>query len=190
MLSKINRNLKLIKQNPKDDFGGLNIVLYGDPCQLKPIGDKPIFEYNAKDPCGVIAGQSLFDQFQSYELTDIMRQSDLVLQSALSDLADASTPMSAKNVELFKSIVKEEKDLDIDPDKRIDLFAFNTDVNAHNETMIEKLSGKAYTVIAELSIMGDTLKSVKDKVLQAILERNDHKETVGLRLSVNFKVDG
>ena len=45
MLSKINRHLKLIKQNSKDDFGGLNMVLYGDPCQLGPIADRHIFEY-------------------------------------------------------------------------------------------------------------------------------------------------
>ena len=62
MLSKINKNLKFIKQNPKDDFGGLNVVLYGNPCQLCPIGDKPIFHYDTKSANGILA-KSVFDQF-------------------------------------------------------------------------------------------------------------------------------
>ena len=52
-----------------------------------------------------------------------------VLQDALNDIADASTPMDSRNVALFKTITKSEKDLNINPDKRIDLFGFNVEVS-------------------------------------------------------------
>ena len=190
MLSKINRHLKLIKQNPRDDFGGINMVFYGDPCQLGPVADKHIFEYDAKDPYGVISGGSLFEKFSSFELTEIMRQTDIGLQNALCDLADASSPMSPKNIDLLRSCQKNEDELDIEPNKRIDLFAFNADVNMHNERMIAQVKEKSHMVAAQLSIMGDESKTVKDKVKQAIRDRQNHTETVGLRLNVDYKIEG
>ena len=56
--------------------------------------------------------------------------------------------------------------------------------------MIAKISGKAYTVEAELSMMGDATKSIKDKMILAIVNKNDHKETIGQRLNIDFKVSG
>ena len=190
MLAKINRHLKLIKGNPRDDFGGLNIVFYGDPCQLGPIADRYIFESNSKDPYGDISGGSLFEKFQTFELTEIMRQSNTDFQNALCDLADASAPMSAKNVNLFKSRERHENELNIiDHDKRVDLFSENKDVNALNERMIAQVNGHGYAFMAEISMMGDEPRSVKEKVKQAIFDRKDHTQTVGLRLNVVFKID-
>ena len=189
MLSKINRHLKLIKDS-RDDFGGLNIVLYGDPCQLGPIADRHIFEYNAKDPYGPIAGGTLFDQFQTFELTEILRQTDPALQNALCDLADSSTPMAAENVALLKSREKTEEEVDVAPDKRVDLFATNAEVNALNEQMVGLIKSIPYPVEATLSILGDEPKTIKEKIKCSIRDRNDHTETVGLRLSVVFKVGG
>ena len=190
MLSKINRHLKLIKQNSKDDFGGLNIVLYGDPCQLGPIADRHIFEYDSKDPYGPISGGTLFDKFQAFELTEILRQSDIILQNALCDLSDSSNPMKKENVALFKGREQSIENIEIESHERVDLFATNLEVNQLNEEMIKLVANTPYPVEAILSIIGDETKSVKEKIKKAIIDRNDHTETIGLRLRVTFKVSG
>ena len=56
--------------------------------------------------------------------------------------------------------------------------------------MISLVDGKSYTVKAEVSILGDESKSVKEQVKETIFDKKNHTETCGLRLSVNFKVNG
>ena len=74
-------------------------------------------------------------------------------QTALCDLADETSPMKPESICLFKSVEKSKDDLNIPPEKRIDLFSLNSDVNAHNESMISLVNGKPYTVKAEVSIL-------------------------------------
>ena len=189
MLSKINKHLKLIKQNSQQDFGGINMVLYGDPCQLGPIFDKYIFEPNNKDPYGAIAGGSLFENFSCFTLEEIVRQKDMKFQLALSDLADGSSAMTPSNIQLFKSRETLIENL-INVKDRIDLFSENKEVSTHNNTMIDALDSVPFIVKAKLSLMGDEPKNVKKKVIDGIHEKDDFRQTVGLRLEVIFKVGG
>ena len=190
MFSKINKHCKLVKQNHLNDFGGMNIVLYGDPHQLGPIFDKYIFEPDPHDPYGVLVGTSLFDKFSSHELTQIMRQDDTTFQDALNDLSDASTPMSEKNIAIFKSREKTIDGIDLKPNQRVDLFSENIDVDSHNIKMIENLAVTGYAVSAKITILGDESFKVKKAVLQKIEEKQDFRETMGLRQNVVYKVEG
>ena len=101
MNTKINKHLKTIKQTTSD-YGGLDTVFYGDPCQLGPMFDDWIFEPDKKHPCGPIVGDYLFKSFHSFTLNEIMRQDDKQYINALNDLSDVSSPMKAENVRLFK----------------------------------------------------------------------------------------
>ena len=130
----------------------------------------------------VIAGATVFDQFSCFELTEIMRQSNVDFQNALNDLADASSPMCASSIAFLKNAERKENELNIEPDKRIDLFSLNADVNAHNEAMIALVEGKSYIVSAIVSFMGDESKATKKKMKDALFERKDHTETLGMRL--------
>ena len=186
-LAQINRHCKMVKQNSRDDFGGMNVVLYGDPQQLGPVFDKWIFEPDGRG-YGELAGDRLFQQFNSFMLMEIMRQKDPRFQDALSDLSDPSGPMSKVNVALFKTRQMNADDLDIPPDCRVDLFPGNREVDAHNLAMMEEVPGKGYPVRAKLSVLGDAAKVVKQSVILKIETDNDFHNTMGLRLKVIFTV--
>jgi len=37
------QRVKQIKQEPKKYFGGVNVIMFGDMCQITPVGDCPSF---------------------------------------------------------------------------------------------------------------------------------------------------
>jgi PIF1-like helicase len=47
-IEKIDKHLRILKQQDKLDYGGINIIFCGDFCQLEPVGNnkKPIYEEN------------------------------------------------------------------------------------------------------------------------------------------------
>lgn len=74
MFNFINSRLREIK-GCKRLFSGVSIIAVGDPFQLKPVMDGWIFS----QPCqnyGPLATNLWIDNFQMYELTEIMRQKD------------------------------------------------------------------------------------------------------------------
>ena len=154
---------------------------------MGPVFDKWIFEPDGRG-YGELAGDRLFQQFNSFALTEIMQQKDPRFQDALSDLSDPSGPMSEVNVALFKTHQMNADNLDIPPDSRVDLFPGNREVDAHNLAMMEEVPGKGYPVRAKLSVLGDAAKVVKQSVIRKIETDNNFHNTMGLRLKVIFRV--
>ena len=86
MLQAINRALQDIFRNNLP-FGGISLFVFGDLNQLKPISDRWVFQ-TLKD----VTMPNLWEHFQLYELTEIMRQKeDKLFATALSNLAVAAT---------------------------------------------------------------------------------------------------
>lgn len=56
-------------------FGGKPVIVFGDFNQLRPIGDSYFF-VPRKDPLALLVGNYLWQNFQLFELTKIMRQKD------------------------------------------------------------------------------------------------------------------
>lgn len=74
-LDLIDHRLKLVRKNKKP-FGGLQVVLVGDFFQLEPIvtkQDKPLLEKDYKSP---FCFHSRAWNFETIELTEVVRQSD------------------------------------------------------------------------------------------------------------------
>uniref|UniRef100_A0A1I7T642 ATP-dependent DNA helicase n=1 Tax=Caenorhabditis tropicalis TaxID=1561998 RepID=A0A1I7T642_9PELO len=80
MLRKISNRLQEIMGSDKD-FGGLNMLLLGDLCQLPPVKSAPVFKgisaYKARKVFGGVShGSNLWHNFQYVELTQNVRQKD------------------------------------------------------------------------------------------------------------------
>jgi len=86
LLAQIDSRLKQITSNFNDNFGGLDIVLIGDLRQLPPVRATPIF----KQPKQTHIGQILWCNLKLYQLTQVMRQSNIMFLSLLTKIGDGS----------------------------------------------------------------------------------------------------
>ena len=69
--------LRQIFPNSTQPFGGINILLLGDFCQLPPIGERALYDTRQciRRIIDTIAGQQLYQLFnKTIILTEIMRQ--------------------------------------------------------------------------------------------------------------------
>lgn len=75
LFNSINGRLKELRGNYNSPFGGINILVIGDLFQLKPIGEKWVFEQITKD-YAALDPNIWEEKFTMFELTTIMRQKD------------------------------------------------------------------------------------------------------------------
>ena len=70
---QINNRLKDI-EGSKEDFGGVSMVVIGDLFQLEPVMDRYIFKSLDNAEYAVLAPNKWQDNFNMFELEEIMRQ--------------------------------------------------------------------------------------------------------------------
>lgn len=95
----INRRMNQIFCSDKP-FGGNPVVVFGDFNQLRPIGDGYIF-VPRKDALASLVGNYLWQNFELFELFEIMRQKDdLTFAEALGRLAIGE--LTEEDIKMFK----------------------------------------------------------------------------------------
>ena len=150
MLSQVDTRLRQIK-GVNEPFGGVSVLVVGDLHQLPPVMDVPVFK-NPKTSCTSVLAQScLWDKFEFYELTEVMRQkNEGKLITALNNLANEG--MTKEDVDLIKSRCVTENQV---PDHAIRLYAANYLVDLYNRNKIEKFEGEEFVSEAQDDIMAD-----------------------------------
>ena len=73
MFQQIDARLQQIMKSKKP-FGGISVIVLGDFNQLRPVGDKYIFQFN--NSYNALVDNPLWSLFELFELTEIMRQKD------------------------------------------------------------------------------------------------------------------
>ncbi|CAF1440251.1 unnamed protein product [Adineta ricciae] len=167
----------------KKPFGGISVLVLGDFNQLRPVGDKYIFQFNSS--YNALVDSPLWSLFELFELTEIVRQKDdKTFAIALSNIAKGT--MTDEDIHLLKSRIVSTESLEIVEDS-IRIFRSNAEVDAYNTKVLASLNTEGATANAYDFCIGDGLASLKEKVLNNV-KNLKITETYGLLLRIDLKV--
>lgn len=157
LLYLIDQRLRQIFDKPGIPFGGISIIGFGDFNQLMPVGDGPIYRSLKNNDLHILAGNVLWDLFDSYRLTEIMRQrEDRSFAELLTHLANGK--MSNEEIQILTN----RKNVPLLNDRMLYLSYANKHVDEYNNKIISFVSTqtneKVITVTAEDSIIDTTLQ--------------------------------
>ncbi|CAF1284951.1 unnamed protein product [Rotaria magnacalcarata] len=182
MFQHVDARLQQIMRTKKP-FGGISVIVLGDFNQLRPVGDKYIFQFN--NSYNALVDNPLWSLFELFELTEIMRQKDdKSFAIALSNIGKGT--MTLEDINLLKSQIVSTENLEIIEDA-IRIFRSNAEVDAYNTKVLASLSTEGTTANAYDFCVGDGLASIKEKVLSNVKNLKT-TETYGLPLKIDLKV--
>ncbi|CAF4643347.1 unnamed protein product, partial [Rotaria sp. Silwood2] len=134
MFQHVDARLQQIMKSKKP-FGGVSVIVLGDFNQLRPVGDKYIFQFN--NSYNALVDSSLWSLFELFELTEIMRQKDdKTFAIALSNIAKGT--MTLDDIDLLKSRIVSNENLEMMRDA-IRIFRSNAEVDAYNTKVLASL---------------------------------------------------
>jgi len=179
----IEKFLRLNGPFPDKSFGGVQMILIGDPYQLPPIVkeiEKEIFKKHYRSQFFFDAKNYNNSQFEKIELTHVYRQSDPVFIEIL----DAMRLCKTKDVHITKINNRFFKDVDskISNDLRISLVTTNAMANDINIDRLAQLPGnsKIYHGIINGEIKEKNLPTEQELALkegaQIMLLNNDPRK--------------
>ncbi|CAF1490338.1 unnamed protein product, partial [Rotaria sordida] len=167
----------------KKPFGGVSVIVLGDFNQLRPVGDKYIFQFN--NSYNALVDNPLWSLFELFELTEIMRQKDdKAFAIALSNIAKGM--MTLEDINLLKSRIVSDENSEIMRDA-VRVFRSNAEVDAYNTKVLASFNTEGATANAYDFCVGDGLASIREKVLSNIKNLKT-TETYGLPLEIDLKV--
>ncbi|CAF4391999.1 unnamed protein product [Rotaria socialis] len=182
MFQQVDSRLQQIMK-VKKPFGGISLIVLGDFNQLRPVGDKYIFQYN--NSYNALVDNPLWSLLRLFELTEIMRQKDdKPFAMALSNLAKGM--MTSEDINLLKSRIVSVDKLE-GTENAIRVFRSNAEVDAYNAKALANLNTEGATANAYDFCVDDGLASIKEKVLSNVKNLKT-TETYGLPLKIDLKV--
>ncbi len=153
LMEGIDRSLRLNRKRPNVPFGGVRLVLFGDPHQLPPVVQEGELRAYLHDKFG---GPFFFDapglkesESRLIELTTVFRQSGGPFLEALNGLREGAP--SATDMALLNGRVQRFHDLE-KKDAYVILTPTNQVANEINQSFLAKLPGKDW--ISEAAITG------------------------------------
>jgi len=174
LVNIIDSKLRGMRNKPEVTFGGISSILCGDFNQNKPCGDKWLF---AKDDNNYSAlrkncpTNELWDQYEIFELTEIMRQKDdKQFSEALTCFGNTGfVGLPAKYIDLFNKRIRPVEEI---PEHALHLFMTNEDQQKFNSSKIKE---------------PDFLQFAKDRVL---LKGADEEKTIAIYNAYKYKITG
>ncbi|XP_063951720.1 uncharacterized protein LOC135153231 [Lytechinus pictus] len=162
MFCFINQRLQEV-MNVSKPFGGVSIIAIGDLFQLQPVMDTWIFKNpTTTSSTEVLAPNVWTNNFELFELTDIMRQKEDVAYAALLNRMREGK-QTKEDIKLLKGriISKEDENYPVDVTH---LLYHNEAVDAHNKQLHSSVANQAVLASHDI-VIGDITDEVKQKVL-------------------------
>ncbi len=149
LLDAMDRSLRQARQRPHEAFGGVQVVLFGDPYQLAPVpgeGDeRAYFEDHYRSMWFFDAKVWDDADLTIYELATIHRQHEAEFKYMLNAVRHAA--VTAEIAERLNSVGARTPPRD----GAITLATTNSTVTRINASELAKLPGRAHTAVAEVS---------------------------------------
>ena len=135
LFEKISEYLSIMRNNPLP-FGGLQLLLIGDFCQLPPVGATDDMCFKSK----------YFDTIITHELTENIRQkNDKFIQIILEEIRWGKC--SKATLEKIKNFtIKQSENVDIEPTR---LYTKNVDIDLLNNNRLSKLVNETGAEVKE-----------------------------------------
>ncbi|CAF4793393.1 unnamed protein product, partial [Rotaria sp. Silwood2] len=135
MFQQVDARLHQIMKS-KEPFDGISVLVLGDFNQLRPVGDKYIFQFN--NSYNALVDNPSWSLFELFELTEIMRQKDdQIFAIALSNIAKGI--MTLEDINLLKSRIVSNENLEI-MGEAIRVFRSNAEVDTYNTRVLASLN--------------------------------------------------
>lgn len=164
-------------------FGGIQLVLTGDFCQLPCVGAENEFCFEAKSWNDCI-------KYPIY-LTEIFRQSDDIFQSCLNEVRIGK--MSENTINILKSRVNK-KLLNEDGILPTKIYSLNIDVDKENQKELDKLclnnsNLNFFEYELEVNILKKNLKFVDEKIKKNCIAPQILQVCVGAQVMLLYNID-
>jgi hypothetical protein len=164
-------------------FGGIPFTVVGDFHQIRPVFAKFVFQ-DPDSPFQSLIGNVLWELFQMFELTEIMRQNeDLEFAIALNNIGKLC--MTDEDVRLLQS--RQLSTGLVPPKDAIRLFWTNEECRAFNTEIQGTLTTEGATSKAFDQVQGSGTEKQKKNLLD-FAKTFDTQEADGMPLLVNLKV--
>lgn len=161
-LLTIHRRLCDIRSNSLP-FGGISILAVGDLLQLAPVGQRTVFS-DPSDEMSSIYGSLWKVHFKILELTEIQRQKN---DSRFAEVLNRVR--IGKQTDEDIALLRERQKLPISetyPHEATHIFAYNKDVDTHNDKMLQALSATIFEFPAKDSKRDNQTKRVSATALE------------------------
>lgn len=181
LLNQIDSRLKQITGNFENNFGGLDIILIGDLCQLPPVRATPIY----KQPKQQMVGPLLWRGLQFYELTQVMRQTNILFASILIKIGNGSI-LNDDELAVIESRFFTKEEVSRRCPNGVRLFHENASVNEYNISVLQQAPEKL------VSIAIDVIIGCNNQEQEAFVRQKLHKmsviDTGGLPYEIIFVI--
>ena len=182
-LYQIDTRLKQIFQC-SEPFGGIPILVVGDFFQIRPVKGQFVFEVPKYDFATQIVGNTLWQLFKMYELTEVMRQKDdFYFATALNRMAEGC--MTAQDIALIKS--REISDAVQPPSDCIRLFFTNQECQQYNNLVHSTLQTEYALSTAVDVVHGATSEEERIRLLD-FAKSLSTSDADGIPYEVSLKV--
>ena len=162
-------------------FAGLSMITIGDFLQLPPVKGRFIFSQSSSSMNQLLSLQ-LWHLFKYAELTEIVRQSDLMFQNLLNNVRIGEIDEQNENLLKSKFILESDKNY---PNNALHMYAENEPTIFRNQMILDVLPGQLYTIKAIDKIPDDC--SYSRNVIQDA-QNQKQTNTGGLAKSLQLKI--
>ena len=168
MFSFINKRLQEIMGLSKR-FGGVNIIAIGDLFQLKPVMDAWVFKNTSVGGPEILAPNVWKENFEMFELSDIVRQKDDMPYAALLNRLREGN-QTKEDIDLLKTRVLTRNNPNY-PTDVTHLMYHNRNVDLYNSEIYNSAMTDRVSLASNDIAIGDITDDVKEQVLYLAREK-------------------